>query len=257
MIVAPKTPTDQKKHFNNIDKMKNRLQVPGIKQVVALSLLVTSTLTVSAQKSVVLDAFSKYGIDASLLEPTTLQQPTDYAYDLKATSTAAGKQTVTMAQYDPSKPAEERWTVVSVNGQSPSRGEVNSFRKEHAKPASSSRADDASYKIDKETADYLLISYKQDPTSLPKDASFMKDCRMYMTINLKTKKAEQSQVLNEKPVKIKMLTAEKFEIMVKYNWNSEAKRYFTVSEALDMQAKFLGQTANVETASAYSNFAKK
>lgn len=232
-------------------------RVPGIKHLVMLSLLVVSALTVSAQKSVVAEALSKHGIDAGILDPEALQQPSDYAYDLKATTTVAGKQTVTLAQFDPTKPAEERWTVVSVNGQSPSRGEVNSFRKEHAKPQSTTRADDASYKVDKETSDYLLISYKQDPTSIPKDASFMKDCRMYLTINLKTKKAEQAQVLNEKPVKIKMLTADKFEITVKYSWNNEAKRYFNVSEGLDMQAKFLGQSANVETASEYSNFTKK
>ncbi|SEW52263.1 hypothetical protein [Chitinophaga arvensicola] len=230
----------------------------GIKSLLGVCLLVASTLAVSAQKSAVLDAFSKHGIDAGLLDPEALKQPDNYAFDLRFSSTAAGKQTVTEAKFDPSKSEEERWTVVSVDGKSPSRGEVTSFRKNHAKPESAPiKADDASYKVEKETGDYLVISYKQDAASVPKDASFMKDCRSFMTINLKTKRAEEVKAINEKPVKVKILNAEKFEVTVKYNWNEQAKRYFTVSDNLNMLAKFIGQTTNVETISEYSNFTRK
>lgn len=230
----------------------------SIKSLLVIFLLAVSTYTVSAQKSVVVAALSKHGIDAGILDPQTMQQQDDYAFDLKFTSTTAGKQTVTLAKFDPSNPESERWTVVSVDGKSPSRAEINSFRKNHSKQQPvTTRADDSSYKIDKETADYLLVSYKQDPASTPKDAGFMKDCRFYLTINLKTGKAEQVQAINEKPVKIKILNAEKFELTVKYSWNDQAKRYFTINEDLNMLAKFLGQTTTVETVSEYTNYTKK
>lgn len=228
-----------------------------IKSLAVSLLLVTATLGATAQKSVVLDALSKHGIDASILDPQTLQQPDDYAFDFRFTSTAGGKQTVTVARFDPSNAAEERWAVVSVDGKAPTRAEVNTFRKNHSKQQVSTRVDDASYKIDKETADYLLISYKQDPASVPKDASFMKDCRSYLTINLKTKRIEQVQAINEKPVKVNIVNADKFEVTVKYSWNEQAKRYLTASDNLNMIAKFLGQSASVETMSEYSNYTRK
>jgi len=228
-----------------------------IKSLAVSLLLVTATLGATAQKSVVLDALSKHGIDAGVLDPQALQQPDDYAFDLRSASTAGGKQTVTVAKFDPSNAAEERWTVVSVDGKAPTRAEINTFRKNHNKQQASTRVDNASYKIDKETADYLLISYKQDPASVPKDASFMKDCRSYLTINLKTKRVEQVQAINEKPVKVNILNAEKFELTIKYNWNEQAKRYLTASENLNMLAKFLGQSTSVETASEYSNYTRK
>jgi len=234
------------------------IQQVTIKSALVLCLLGAATFTVSAQKAVVLDALSKHGIDAGVLDPGQLKQPEDYAFDLTFTSTAGGKQTVTMAKFDPSAPDADRWTVVSVDGKSPSKAEINTFKKSHSKPQpTSSRADDGSYKIDRESADYLLISYKQDAASTPKDAGFMKDCRCYLTINLKTKRAEQMQVINEKPVKINILNAEKFELTVKYNWNEQAKRYFTASEDLTMLAKFLGQSTSVETSSVYTNYSKK
>jgi hypothetical protein len=85
----------------------------------------------------------------------------------------------------------------------------------------------------------------------------MKDCRSYMTINLNTKRVEQVQALNEKPVKIKIINVDKLNIVTKYKWDEQAKRYFTISQNLDMQGKFLGQSVPVQTTTEYSNYVKK
>lgn len=249
--------TKQKINLAHNEKMKFELQNGRMKTLLSLFLLLTFTLTASAQKSVVLEAFSKHNIDAGILNADNIKQPDNYAFDLKQTTIAAGKQTVIMAKYDPSSSAEEQWTVVSVDGKSPSKKDISSFRKNHKKESASAQPDESSYKIEKETADHLVISYKQDPKSIPKDATFMKDCRSYLTINLKTKKLEQAQALNEKPIKIKILNAEKFDLVIKYSWNDQEKRYFTVSQNLDILAKFLGQATNVQTISEYASFTKK
>jgi len=78
-----------------------------------------------------------------------------------------------------------------------------------------------------------------------------------MTINLKTKKLEQVQTLNEKPVKVNILTADKFDIVLKYKWNDQAKQFVPVNENLTMEAKFIGQATNIQTITEYSNYVKK
>lgn len=241
------------------DYKQKKFEVEGrmIKTLLILFILVVSTLHVSAQKTVVLDAFSKHGIDAGILSPANLQEPDDYAFDFRQTTIAANKTTVTIAKFDPSGPKEEQWTVISVNGKSPSKGDISSFRKNKVKEGASGQADDASYKIEKESADYLVVSYKPNATTVSKDAAFMKDCRLYMTINLKSCKLEQVQALNEKPLKIKILNAEKLDLITKYSYNGQAKRYFPVNEDLNIQAKFMGQAVNVQTVTERSNFTKK
>lgn len=228
----------------------------GPETLLAFFLLLTTAFTASAQKSIVSDAFSKHGIDVSILNPDNLKRPDDYAFDFKQTVTTTGKQSVTVARFDPSSPKEEQWTVISLDGKTPSKGDIYSFRKNQAK-SETPQPDDSSYKIEKENSDYLVISFKMDPNSIPKDASFMKDCRSYLSINLKTKKLEQSQIINEKPVKIKILTADKFEGTLKYNWNAQAKRYFSANEDVNIQAKFIGQAVNVQTTTEYSNYTRK
>lgn len=247
------------KNKNVITLTKMEFELPdGLrKTLIALFLLVISAPTVSAQKSVVLDAFSKHGIDAGMLNTGNLQPPEDYAFDFRQTTTAAGKQTTTVARFDPSSAGEEQWTVVSVDGKSPSKSDIKTFRKNQSKPSGSEQADESSYKIEKESSDYLVISYKQDPNTVSKDAAFMKDCRLYMTINLRTKKLEQVQAINERPIKIKILNAEKFDLTIKYTRNEQAKCYFPISQDLNIQAKFIGQAVNVQTTSEYSNYTKK
>lgn len=219
-------------------------------------LLVISAITVSAQKSVVLDAFSKHGIDAGILNADNVQAPTDYAYDFKQTTITAAKQTTIMAKFDPARPKDEQWSVISVDGKSPSKSDVNSFRKNQNKQ-STNQADEATYKIEKETPDHLVVSFKSDPNTISKDAAFLKDCRLYMSINLKTKKLEQIQGLNEKPVKIAILNADKLDLTTQYSINEQDKRYFPGHQELNIQAKFMGQAVNVQTITEYSNYNKK
>lgn len=238
-------------------KKKLGILAPKIKNLAAALMLTTSAVSVSAQKSAVQAAFSKQGIDLRILDPENVKLPKDRAFELNQSTTTAGKTNIIVARFDPSSPENEKWAVVSVNGNAPSKGDINSFRKDRAKGESNTKADDASYKIEKETANQLVYSYKIDAASLPKEAAFMKDCRIYMTVNLGTKKLEQLKTVNEKPVKIAMLTADRFELNSKVVADAESGRYFPVTEDLDMQAKFLGQSVSVKTVTEYSGYTKK
>jgi len=228
-----------------------------MKKLLLLIFLNLSVLLSFAQKSLVIDAFTKHGIDPSILEAQTKQRSDNYAFDYKYTSISGNKETVTTASFDPSKPEQDRWTVISVKGKTPSTSEIKAFRKSHSQPQPiSGKVDESTYKIEKQNADLLLISYKQDPSSISAEASFMKDCRLYMTVNLKTKRLEKLQSLNEKPLKIKIFNAEKLDLVVKYIYNEKEKCYFTESEDLNLIVKFLGQLAPMETISEYSNYRK-
>lgn len=222
-----------------------------------LFFLVVFTSTISAQKSKISDVFFKYGIDSSILNPEKTKRPDNFAFDFKQTIITTASEAVTIAKFDPSNSEIDRWTVVSVDGKSPSKSAVNTFRKNQNKPTPNSQIDDASYKIEKETTDQLVISYKFDPSSVNKDNAFIKDCRFYMTISLKSKKLDQIQTLNEKPVKVAILTADKFDLVVKYKWDDQARQYLPVNEKLQMDAKFIGQATNVQTITEYSNYVKK
>ncbi|MFD2966337.1 hypothetical protein [Sphingobacterium bambusae] len=207
-----------------------------------------------AQKELAMNALTKYGLDKDLINKDYFKQPDNYAYDLEQTTTAANKTTVLLAKYDPQ--AASPWTVLSVDGKAPKKADISAFEKAQAEENERSKPQDASYRVDEETADKLVISYKLDPATLSKELAFMKDCRIYIHISLQSKRLLQSELVNEKPVKIKILTAEKFISTVQYQWDTTAHRYFTLQNEVDMQGKFMGQKVDVHTQAKYSNFKK-
>lgn len=227
-----------------------------MKKLFILFFLSATALTASAQKQAVLELLKKHQIDAAILEQQNKPPLDDHSFNLKYTSVTQNKEVISLAQYDPSKPEADRWTVISVKGKAPSKSEIKTFIKTHTKLPVSPKIDDASFLVEKETPDYLIVSYKQDPASMPAEAKFMKDCRQHMTINLKTKRLEKIQSLNEKPLKIKIFNAEKLDLTIKFTWNEQEQRYFIESEDLNLIVKFLGQLAPMETISEYSNYKK-
>lgn len=227
-----------------------------MKKLLLIFLLSTYAMTGSAQKQAVLELFKKHNIDANILEQQSKPPVDDHSFDLKYNTISQNKEEIILASYDPSKPETDRWMVISVKGKTPTKSELKSFLKNHSKRPVTAKIDEASFLVEKETPEYLVISYKQDPASLPAEAQFMKDCRMHMTINLKTKRMEQIQSLNEKPLKIKIFNAEKLDLVVKFTWNEQEQRYFSESEDMNLIVKFLGQRVPMETISEYSNYKK-
>lgn len=208
-----------------------------------------------AQKSAVLDAFSRHNIDTAMLRAENVKLPDDLSFDLKETTITTAKTDVIVAKFDHKQPRADQWIVVSVNGTPPSKGDTRSFRKNHDDEKASILYDDETYKIEEESADHLVISYKQHPSSNSKDAVYMKDCRLYMMVNLKTKRLDQVQVLNEKPIRIKVIIqAEKFDLVTKYAWHEASEQYVTANRTLNLTASVLGERAVVQTISDYSNY---
>lgn len=223
---------------------------------IILTVLIASAINASAQKAVVDSVFSKHGLDQFILDPANFRLPVDHAFDLKESTITAGTTKVIEAKFDPSHPPKDQWTVVSVDGKSPSLYESNTFRNTKAKQAVD-KPDDKTYKIESESADKLVISYKLEAKSIPRETDFLKDCRVYMAIDLKTKHLSQLQLLNEKPVKVGPLQAKKFELVTKYTYNETTKRYLPASDNLILDAEFLKKAVTTQIKTEYSNYIKK
>lgn len=241
--------------------MKNKTRVyltsanSRLKAIFTFLLLSAGMTEASAQKSLIINTLSKHNIDQSLLDPSNLRVPVDRAFDLRESTTNAGKTKVLEAKFEPSGAGREHWTVVSVDGKKPSLYETNMFRNTREK-SPVDKPDETTYRIDSETADQLVISYKLDAASIPRDATFLKDCRAVLTVDLKSKQLTQLQLVNEKPVRIGPLTASKFEIVTKYDFDKLARRYLPLKDDLHMKAAFLGKTISTYIETIYSGYNK-
>lgn len=210
----------------------------------------------SAQKATVFAAFDKHKINHNVLDPKLKAIPKDLSYDVKEVSVTAGKEQEIQASYDPSQSQENKWTVKSVDGRAPKQSEINTFRNKHAEKENSATIDENTLKVESESGDQLVVSYKLNAAELPKEVAFLKDVRTFLTINTKTGKVEKLHSENEASLKVKFVNVSKLTIDLGYNYSSVFSRYLPVKQDMVMIIKFLGQSVSTETTTYYSNFKK-
>jgi hypothetical protein len=228
-----------------------------MKKLLIQALVIAISHQAFAQKDAVVSTLAKYKLDASVLDEKLRVKPTDYSYDLKETVATEGTQKVIIGHYDASKSEDDRWTVISSDDQEPSTTEIKRFKKEHGKqPYPPMKIDESSYKVEKEEAGTLVISFKPDPASLVPDNSFIKDCRSYLTIDTKTGKLIKAESVNEKPLKVKTFNVPVLNSYSELTWNEAEQKYFPKKDNINMTIKLLGQEVATTTILEYSNFKK-
>jgi len=219
------------------------------------------TISVSAfsQNEEVMKKLKEAGITGEVLSSNLKDSDAEYFYDVKITTVNSSETKVEECKFDPTKKIGERWILKTVDGGSPSKKDLKNFDKAHntKQPNINGKVDESSWGIEKDDADYLVVSFKYDKTSLPKKYAFLGDCKGLAYFNKKSKSLEKAEFVNERPIKIKIFNVTKLDMAVYYFFNKEAQTYMIKKEDLDMQVKLLGQLVDINEKSEFSNYRKK
>ncbi len=190
----------------------------------------------------------------------------DYAFTrtsrTDSTSNGKAEQKVIVEKYDPSKPTDSRWTLVSVDNTAPSAEDLNSFRKGLPKR--------------RVPGYYRLATYFASPASsstdthgkvtfhfatLPKDTLLVMDSDVSQNATLDatagdgngTPFVEQVQV-TIKPMRIKLIAKlDRYESTSHYRMGPDG-RPFLAEQIVDLTGSGLGQTGKAHTVSTYSDY---
>jgi hypothetical protein len=219
------------------------------------------TISVSAfsQNEEVMKKLKEAGITSELLSSNLKDSDAEYFYDVKITTVNSSETKVEECKFDPTKKIGERWILKTVNGGTPSKKDLKNFDKAHntKQPDINGKVDESSWGIEKDDADYLVVSFKYDKTSLPKKYTFLGDCKGLAYFNKKSKSIEKAEFVNEGPLKIKIFNVTKLDMVVRYIYNKDAQTFLVKEEDLDMQVKLLGQLVDIKEKSEFSNYKKK
>ena len=190
--------------------------------------------------------------------------------DLAFTRTVHNEQTsngktekhVNIEKFDPTKPADARWMLVSVDGAPPTADALKSFRTEAAKRRVHSYARLAGYFGSPATA--LTDSHGRTVfhfAALPKDTVKVmdNDVSQNATVDASVSDAngvpfaEQIHVI-VKPMRIKLLMKlERYESTARYRIGSEGKPLL-IEQTADMTGSGMGQEGRGHTVATYSDY---
>ncbi len=220
-----------------------------MKKLILIVLLLPCS-TLFAQKSVVLQAFKKYNVSEDVLNANLKANLEKYPHQVERIITLNDKDKVYISNFDPNK-QKPQWTLVSVNGKSPSKGEQKSVDDEHEVKVDL-KVDENSLKVAKDDGSILEVNYQLDPTSLDNDHGFLKDCLYTLHINAKTGRLEKLTEINLKDLKIKILKVTKMSTEINYKYIEKDKIYVPLDNSVDIVIKMLGNEMPMLTSEKYT-----
>lgn len=211
-----------------------------------------------AQKDVVLEKLSAYGITEETLGTGLQDTDATHSFDIDITTNNGTKNIVEEGHFSPLVPVGERWTLKTVNGNVPTKKEHKKFNKAHntKQPDINGEISDDSWSIEKDTEDEIVISFKYNKESLPKKFEFLANCTGKAFISKKTKRLVRASFTNDEPLKVKIFNVSKLEMIVNYHYIKEENLYVMDTQHLDMQVKLLGQLVEVEELNEYYHYKK-
>jgi len=165
---------------------------------------------------------------------------------------------VQVATFDPTKSKGERWTLVSVDGNDPSKLDRKTFNKTHKTPKKSvtGRIDDSSLKIEKDTDQELVVSFNYAEDAMPKKYSYLRECKGVIYIDKESERLKKVEYTNDTPVKVKILKVNHLDMEVDYTWRPEDETYVVIKEVLQMDASILGQEVSATEINVFSDYEK-
>lgn len=233
----------------------------NIKQQLTLvaALLLEATATAIAQQN-------SDTLKQRLLTQAQSLSADDYAFTrtvhTEQTSNGKTQKKVAVEKFDPAKPADARWTLVSVDGAAPTADALKDFKTEAAK-----RRVPGYYRL----ADYFKTAATTTSDShnrtvfhfaaLPKDAVKVMDTDVSQNASAEVSVGEASDLpfaeqvrIVVKPMRIKLLMKlETFESSARYRIGPEGKPLL-VEQTSDMSGSGMGQQGTFHTSTTYSDY---
>jgi hypothetical protein len=229
-------------------------------RTILLLLSITVSSVLFAQTSEIEQKFKEYGFSKAILTESLKGDNANHSFDAQITTIidTKSKTKVEEAKFDPTKKDGERWILISVNNETPSKKEIKQFNKAHniKQPNIKVEVDKNSWAIESDDDDYLVISFKYDAQSLPKKYAYLGECKGLAFFDKKTITFKKAEFVNEKPVKVNILNVTELDMVILYTYNAEENLYFIQKQDLRMTAILLGQAAHVNQITVYDNYIK-
>ncbi len=223
-----------------------------------LAILIFGHMNLYAQLETVEKRLLELGIEEDFLTQNLKDSDAEHSFNLKTINISSTEKKVERARFDPTKPIGEKWILVDVNGQAPTKKELKQFDKAHNTKQKdiNGEVDDSSWKIVQDDDNYLAISYHLDPKTLPTKYRFLASCVGTAYINKKSKKLERAEYINNAPLKIKIFNVTKLDMKVYFQYNVDEETYFITTEEIDMVVKMLGQEVEILEKNEFSDYKK-
>lgn len=221
-----------------------------------LSILLISSLANSQTNDIVkkLELFRLHTSDFV----QNLQSPdTTLFFNYSRTITTGDSTYAETGVYDPSRPLDERWELLTTNGKPPGKTDKETFAKTNSSHLHQSpvMVNDTTLDTDVE-GNYMIVLFRLRPETVPAHLSFLNDCNGKAYISIAKGKLEKVVYSSTREVDYYGTKASKLIMEVSIEYISAAKSFMAFMEQVDMTVNQAESTAKIQDNREYSGYKK-
>jgi hypothetical protein len=222
----------------------------------AVILMVFAAVQVFAQPSGVLNKLRNYNVLQTDITLNTQPFGHMYAFDIMFETTHEQSPVIYTATYDPSQ--SPAWNMTGWNDKTPDKPQANILRIRVERCATEPvKIDEKTLKAE-QFGDYLIVSFRLDPSTVPAEYMYLKDCDGQAHINTVSGKLEKTIWENFQPTKSQSLHLSKIREEVYFEFVDGsyhvAKELQYIGETVKTPSGNVSGTPN--QAITYSNYRK-
>lgn len=209
-----------------------------------------------AQNEEVLAKLKKFKITEERLSSNIREEDAVHAYQLTSLTGSNNGNVESIAQYNPLEKIGKRWTLLTINGAAPDKGDIKQFNKLHNPKDKhiSGKIDPDSYEIERDNEKFLVVKFRYIKESLPARYRFLGDCDATVHCRKDLMEISYAEFTNFRPTKVKMFNVEELLVEMYYTYDEESGTYLHEEARLDMTTLLLGLKQNVEIVNYYTNY---
>ena len=227
-----------------------------------LTLIIASS-GVFAQKAVVEEKLKEYGIPQGYFEDNLKQENSNHTFQIGITTKTSSASTgdtkeVEIGVFNPKLEEGKRWTLNTVDGNSPTNKQIKHFNKAHnsSDDYDFGEPDDNDWKIIEDNENQLIVEFRYREENLPHKYKYLAGCIGKVFINKMSKRLEKIEFRNDGPIKVRIFNVSKLNMVIYYLYDEETNTYLMEKEDVLMDAKMLGQSVEVEMITEFSDYKK-
>jgi hypothetical protein len=232
------------------------------KTLLFISIALISIAKLSAQEKSANEILKQYGFSPeNVLSFINLSNaPYNFSAQSSTTTMIESNQSTTRSQkqytYDAGKKAGEKYSLVSVDGDTPRKKDIKHFDKEKNsvdnKKTQMLTAKDFFVKSNDENT--AIIGFNIPDKQLNSKTAFMAHCTGFIYIDKKSGHINKIQISNNEAFNLKVFHVTEMVLDVNIAYNTEHKQYYVSSEKTIMKVLILGSITDFNIEEKYSNF---
>jgi len=226
---------------------------------VLLLLFIMGTISqLTAQKAEIEKRLAELGISSDLAFNNLSENNINYSCNAIMTETTTEKTTVEKASFNPLKDDGSRWTLISVNGDTPSKKDIKKFNKAHNDSGNRIQAkpDENSMKIITDNEHILVIGLQYKESDLPKKYKFLAQCNSEIYVDKEAKRLYKIRFFNTEPLKIKVFNVVKLDMTMEFMQSSDGETTLLKDETTIMDVKLFGKMVEIIEKSDFYDYNK-